>query len=339
MICRKKILKPLFKKFKWNFLVLFLLVFLDSYLAFLIIFNFRQNLSYDSEKRGWFYYLFGKHSVIQETQGTKIYVNWNKLLFILLFLYFPLRIIIKSTLKYLQSTYSRKATVFLTKELLDFAYQHKDLITKKQKEKIYIVNHFVPIFARQLFVIIVRIFHVFVDFIVNLFWFYILIKFNELFYLTPFIFAFVLINLFWLILFEIFTKKIVRLQKKKTLDYQEIEENQIEFFLKSLNNNNQSMGLKKVHRSLDKNSQKLSSLRFVSLFLDLPYLIISGLHLLFLFLYCKVFLGGQGGLGWELYFVALAIRSIFFLVRRTFELLPTISSFLKNYKQIKSFFA
>ena len=338
MIRWKKILKPLFKKFKWSFFGLFLLVLLDSWLAFLVIFNFRQNFSYDSKKRGWFYYLFGKHSVIQETQGTKIYVNWNKLLLILFLLYFPLRIIIQSILKYLQDTCSRKATVFLTKELLGFAYQHKDLITKKQKEKIYIVNHFVPIFARQLFVILVNIFDIFIEFIIDLFWFYTLIKVNELFSLTPFVFVFVLVNLFWLILFEIFTKKTVRLQKKKMLDYQAIEENQIEFFLRSLKNDNESMSFKKVHRSLDKNSQKLSSLSFVSLFLDLPYLIISGLHLLFLLLYCKVFLGGQGGLKWEIYFVALAIRSIFFLVRRTFKLLPTISSFLKNYKQVKSFF-
>jgi hypothetical protein len=111
-----------------------------------------------------------------------------------------------------------------------------------------------------------------------------------------FIFAFVFINLLWLILFKIFTKKVVRFQKKKELDYQKVEENQIGLFLKNLNNDNESASLKEAHKSLDKNSQRLSSLRFVSLFLDWPYLIISGLHLLFLLLYYKVFLGGQGNL-------------------------------------------
>lgn len=69
---------------------------------------------------------------------------------------------------YLQDICSRKATVFLTKKLLNFAYKHKDLMTKKQEEKIYIVNHVVPVFSRQIFAILVKIFDIFVNFIVGL---------------------------------------------------------------------------------------------------------------------------------------------------------------------------
>lgn len=336
---QEKIHKTLFKKFKWSFLSLFFLVFLTNYLAFLIFFNFRQNLSHRGESRGWFYYLFGKHSVIQETHGTKIYVNWNKLLLILFILYFPLRIITQSILDYWQAVCQRKATVFLTKKLLKFAYKHKELITKNQEEKIYIVNHAVPVFSRQFFDIPIRIFDIFVDLSFDLFWFYLLIKNNKLFDLLPFIFTFVFINLFCLILFKIFTSKSEQSQEKTELDYQTNEEVKIEIFLRNLNGDNSSVSLKKLRNSLDKNSQKISSLYFISRFLDLPNLIISGLHLLFLLLYYKIYLGGQGGLGWNLYFIALNVRGIFLAVKRAFGLLPTISSFFKNYKQVKSFFS
>jgi len=141
-----------------------------------------------------------------------------------------------------------------------------------------------------------------------------------------------------LILFKVFTKKSEQFQKKKEVDYQKIEGSRIEFFLRNLNDGNKLVYLKEVDSFLDKNSQKFSSLRFVLLFLDLPHLIISGLNLLFLFLYYKLYLDGQGGLGWNLYFVALAVQNIFLLVRRAFKLLPNISSLLKKYKRIKSFF-
>jgi hypothetical protein len=75
-----------------------------------------------------------------------------------------------------------------------------------------------------------------------------------------------------------------------------MEENQIKIFCKSLNDDKAAVNLKMMHKSLDKKSQNLSSLYFVSLFLNLSYLIIPGLHLLFLLLYYKLFLGGQGGL-------------------------------------------
>lgn len=338
MIRRKKILKTLFKKFKWNFFYFFVLVFLTNYLTFLILFNLRQNFSYQQGKRGYFYFLFGKYSVIQEVQGDKIYINWNKLLLILLLLYFPLKIIIQSISDYLQDICQRKATVFLTKKLLNFAYKHKDLTTKNQEEKIYVINHVVPVLSRQFFAVPIRIFDIFIDLSFDLFWFYFLLKNSELFHLTPFLFFFVFINLFWLILFRIFTSKSAQLQKKKEVDYQEMEENQIKIFFKNLNDDRESVNLKKIHKSLEENSQHFSSLHFVSLFLNSSYLIIPGLHLLFLFFYYKFFLGGQGGLEWDLYFVALNVRGIFFLVRRTFKLLPTISSLLKNYRRVERFF-
>ena len=335
---REKIHKTLFKKFKWSFLILFFLVFLTNYLTFLVSFNLRQNLSFDEKKRGWFYYLFGKYSVFQKNQSSKIYVDWNKLLLILFLLYFPLKIIIQSILNYWQEFCQRKATVFLKKKLLNFASEHKGLIVKNQEEKIYIINQVVPDFSRQFYAVPIEIFDIFVGFFFNLFWLYFLIKSNSLFDSTLFIFVFMFISLLWLILFKVFTKKSEQFQKKKEVDYQKIEGSRIEFFLRNLNDGNKLVYLKEVDSFLDKNSQKFSSLRFVLLFLDLPHLIISGLNLLFLFLYYKLYLDGQGGLGWNLYFVALAVQNIFLLVRRAFKLLPNISSLLKKYKRIKSFF-
>jgi hypothetical protein len=65
-------------------------------------------------------------------------------------------------LDYLQDICSRKATVFITKKLLNFAYKHKDLLAKKPAEKVYIVSHVVPVFSRQFFTILVKIFDIFI---------------------------------------------------------------------------------------------------------------------------------------------------------------------------------
>jgi len=78
-------------------------------------------------------------------------------------LYFPLKIIIQSISDYLQEICHRKATVFLTKKLLNFAYKHKDLTTKNQEEKIYVINHVVPVLSRQFFAVPIRMFDIFVD--------------------------------------------------------------------------------------------------------------------------------------------------------------------------------
>jgi hypothetical protein len=72
-------------------------------------------------------------------------------------------------LDYLQDICSRKATVFLTKKLLNFAYEHKDLITKNPEEKVYIVSRVVPVFSRQFFAILVKIFAIFIGFFFALF--------------------------------------------------------------------------------------------------------------------------------------------------------------------------
>lgn len=64
---RRRIFKPLLKKFKWSLLFLFLLTFLTHYISFLIRFNLRTNLSFN-DNRGKFYYLFGEYPLLKEGQ-------------------------------------------------------------------------------------------------------------------------------------------------------------------------------------------------------------------------------------------------------------------------------
>jgi hypothetical protein len=167
-----------------------------------------------------------------------------------------------------------------------------------------------------------------------------LVEKEELFGLLPFISLFIFINLLWFILFKWFTTQEKKLREKRELDFQRSEEEQISFFFSNLNDDSKLTNLTKVHKSLARNSQKLSFFEFLySLFIDLPDLIVPGLHVLFLLLYYKLLLGGRGGLGWNVYFIALNVRNIFLVVRKAFNLLPVISSFLKNYQRVKNFFS
>jgi hypothetical protein len=140
--------------------------------------------------------------VIKEIKDNKIYVDWNQLLLILLLLYFPLKMMVQSILSYLQKIYQRKAIVFLTKKLLNFAYKNEDLMVKNCVEKTYIVNYSVPLFARQFFEIPIRCFDIFFNLFFDLYWFYFLVEKEELFGLLPFISLFIFINLLWFILFK-----------------------------------------------------------------------------------------------------------------------------------------
>jgi hypothetical protein len=57
-----------------------------------------------------------------------------------------------------------------------------------------------------------------------------------------------------------------------------------------------------------------------------------------LYVYYNFYLGGQGGLTWNDYFIACSIQNLFLSLRRIFNLLPNISSLRKNYQQIEGFF-
>jgi hypothetical protein len=96
--------------------------------------------------------------------------------------------------------------------------------------------------------------------------------------------------------------------------------------------------LKSLNKTLDRNSQQIINLEFLSAFYQLPELIISGLSILFLFLYYQVYCGGKGDLGWGIYFIANSLQIIFLRIKKGFNLLPIILSWQENYQKIESFF-
>ncbi|MCE8162739.1 MAG: hypothetical protein I3273_01795 [Candidatus Moeniiplasma glomeromycotorum] len=332
----RKIWKLLLKKFKFSFFILFLLTFLISYLSFLIRFNLRTNLYY-WEYRGKFYYLLGKFSVTEQVANGKIYVDWPKLLLILLLLYFPLKITVRFARNYFQKYYQRKVKVYLTKKLLEFAAKNKDLITQKTSEKVYVLNQIVPEFSWQFFAIPLKLFDVSVDLgleIFSLFW---LIRTGNLTEMVPLIGAFLLVNLIWLILFYFFTQKTRKLNERKRWNYQEEEKIQIKTFCENLNSPGNPVSLKKIHNSLTKNTQKTSASLILSELTKLPDLIIPGMAILFLFLYYHIWLGGTGGLDWNAYFIVYNLQRILAEVKKGFYWLSQVSEFHENYVQIENF--
>jgi hypothetical protein len=137
----------------------------------------------------------------------------------------------------------------------------------------------------------------------------------------------------------LFINKPCRVKEQKKIDYQQIEKGQIKVFLENLNiGDNNPQRLEKTHNVLDSNSKKMFSLHFKSLILSLPDLIIPGLAILFLYVYYNYYLGGQGGLTWNDYFIAYSIQSLFLSLRKIFNLLPNTYSLRKNYQQIEDFF-
>ena len=335
---RKKILKSPFQKFKWKLFLLFLLTFLISYITFLVHFNLVNNLSHD-RGRGYFFYLFGKYRLIEKIDGSKIYVDWSKLLFVLFLLYFPLKIIIHLVLGYWQKNCEREVNVCLVKKLLNYAERNKDLMAKKSDEKVYIIDNVVPEFSRQFISIPVDLFEIFVSISFASFSLYFLVKSYQLSWLVPLLFIFVLINLIWFgFLYNRFgSLHQTNLAKKKNC--QNIEKFQIKTWLEGLKNDNKLKSSKSLSKLLDRNSQQITNLDFLSTFCQLPELAISGISILFLFLYYQIYRGGRGDLSWDIYFIANGLQTIFFKIKKGFGLLPVISTWQDNYQKIGSFFS
>lgn len=335
---RRKLLKSLFKKFKWKILILFLLTFLISYISFLIRFNFVNNLSKD-RGRGHFFYLFGKYPVIEKMEGSKIRVDWNKLLLILFLLYFPLKIIIELFLNYWQKNYEREVNVYLTKKLLNFAAKNKDLVLKKTDEKVYIINNVVPEFSRQFISILVDLFGIFIDIFFVMLSLYFLVGFYHLSQLVPLLVIFVLVNLTWLTFFHYFFNSSRQTNLAKEGSYRVLEKSQIKSWLESLQFDDRPRSSKNLPKLLDNNSQQITSINFLSTLYQIPELIISGINILFLFLYYQFYCGGKGSLNWGIYFMANNLQRFFLKIKKGFNLLSTIFVWQENYQKIESFFS
>lgn len=335
---RKKLLKSLFQKFKWKIFFLFFLTFLISYITFLIRFNLVNNLSKD-RGRGHLFYLFGKYSVIEKTEGSKVYVDWNKLLLILFLLYFPLKIIIQLILNYWQKNYEREVNVYLTKKMLNYATKNKDVVLKKTAEKVYIINNTVPEFSRQFISIPVNLFEIFVDISFVVFSLYFLINSYHLSQLIPLLVIFILVNLTWFTFFYYFFSSSRQANLAKKSSYRGLEKSQIKTWLESLQFDDKPKNSKSLPKLLDNNSQQMTNLNFLSALYQLPELIISGISILFLFLYYQFYCGGKGDLGWGVYFIANNLQSLFLKVKKGYNLLSTISSCQENYQKIEGFFS
>ena len=127
--------------------------------------------------------------------GSKIYVDWLKLLLILFLLYFPLKIALHFIYKFFQKYYQRRAQVYLTKKLLGFAVKNRDLIAQKTSEKVYILNQIVPEFSRQFFAIPLKLFETLADLGLEIFSLLFLIRTSNLTEMVPLIISFLLVNL------------------------------------------------------------------------------------------------------------------------------------------------
>jgi len=84
--------------------------------------------------------------------------------------------------------------------------------------------------------------------------------------------------------------------------------------------------LKNLNKALDKNSQKIININFSLALYQLPELVISGISVLFLFLYYQIYCGGKGSLDWGIYFIANNLQAILLKVKKGFSLLSTISA-------------
>jgi len=336
-VSRGKLLKSLFKKFKWKFLFLFLLVLLISYITFLVHFNLVNNLSHD-RGRGYFFYLFGKYRLIEKIDGSKIYVDWSKLLFVLFLLYFPLKIIIHLVLGYWQKNCEREVNVCLVKKLLNYAERNKDLMAKKSDEKVYIIDNVVPEFSRQFISIPVDLFEIFVDISFAALSLHFLIDSYHLAQIVPLLFIFTLVNLTWFTFFCYFfgSSRKTNLTKKKN-NYQKLEKFQIKTWLEELQLNSKPRDLRSLNKTLDNNSQQIININFSLALSQLSELIISGISILFLFLYYQIYCERKGSLDWGIYFIANNLQIIFLKVKKGFNLLSTILAWQENYQKIESF--
>ncbi|RHZ35276.1 hypothetical protein GvMRE_IIg282 [endosymbiont GvMRE of Glomus versiforme] len=195
-----KLLLYLFKNFKWKISVFFSFQFLVDYVLFLIRFNLINNLSYytKNQNRGNFSFLFGRFC-LSKSEGNEILIDWNKLLFLLFLLYFPIKLVVHLTLNYWKKKCQREINVYLIKKLINYAYKN-DKIINIVTEFSY---KFISILA-SLFEIVTGVFFV----MVNL---QSLIRSCYLLNLVIFLVSFVLANIAWLISFYFFLTLFIKL--------------------------------------------------------------------------------------------------------------------------------
>ncbi|CAG8531950.1 5527_t:CDS:2 [Cetraspora pellucida] len=177
---------------------------------------------------------------------------------------------------WIEKNYERQVSILLTKKLLKCVSKNKDLMKKNPDEKVYIINNIVPEFSRQFITIPVDLFEIFVD-----------------------------------ISFAVFSFPLRKTSLEKKKNYQNLEKVQIKTWLEGLQFSEPAQNLKKIHQTLDDNSQQITNLNFL--------------------VYCE----GKGGLSWGAYFMANNLQTIFSKVKKGFNLLTTISAYRENYQKIE----
>jgi len=177
--------------------------------------------------------------------------------------------------------------------MLNYAERNKGLMARKSDDRVYIINNVVPEFSRQFVSILVSLFEIFVSISFASFSLYFLVKSYQLSKLVPLLVIFVLVNLVWFgFLYNHFGSLYqTNLAKKK--NFQNIEKFQLKTWLEGLKHDNKPKSLSKL---LDRNSRQITNLNFLSTLCQLPELMISGISLLFIFLYYQIYCGGKGNL-------------------------------------------
>jgi len=184
----------------------------------------------------------------------------------------------------------------LTKKLLSYAEKNKDLMIKNPDEKTYIINNVVPEFSRQFIGVPVDFFKIFVDISFATFNLYFLVNSRQLFQLVPLLVIFVLVNLIWFGFLYSHFSSLYQANLAKSKNSQNLEKFQIKTWLEGLKHDNEPKSSKSLSKLLDKNSQQITNLNFLSTLYHLPELIISGVSVFFIFLYYQIYCGGRGDL-------------------------------------------
>jgi len=211
-------------------------------------------------------------------------------------LYFPLKIVLHLTLDYCQKNFKREVKIYLTKKLLNYAEKNKELMIKNPDEKTYIINNVVPEFSRQFIGVPVDLFEIFVDISFATFNLYFLVNSFQLFQLVPLLVIFVLVNLIWFSFFYYYFGSLHQANLTKKSECQNLEKSQLKAWLEELKSGSRTKDLNSLNKALDTNSQQITNLNFLLSFYQLPELVISGVSILFLFLYYQIYCGGKGGL-------------------------------------------
>jgi hypothetical protein len=316
----EKTLKNLEKRFRWNFFSFGLLVALSSYLSFLIRLNLRANLS--SQTTGWFYWLLGRFSLVNEEMNEKR----DSRLLLIIFFCFLIRLTVQFALNWGKKCYERMIYVYLIKKVFSLKEQSKEL-SQKEGNNLIVLMKSASNFSRRFLYLLVSVVATGVDFLLEIYSLYFLIANRGLTGSVRLVRWFTLANITWLLTYRFFLNPIILKNGKEKENRQREEEIKIRFFWENSKTDIPTTSPEKLSVLLDKNSSQLFRDYFFMVLACLPNLVVSGAHILFL-LSCY---GWQPKtLDWNNYLLALNVQSIILKINQMWELSTSFSSFRRS---------